>query len=206
MLQIVPSDLYRTLYTKKHINRCPNQHLTIITSSNLGPNLQPHPGPLRLDHLRRHPKTHTSKQTRTRIHLRANIPPALSLNNRPSNRRARQHRKTHNRKRHTHPRPLLPRVARQLAQRRREQALDRAGGEAVKGRPHIEPRCGGDGDPAVHEDAGGEGHGDEGVYGADAVGDVAGEDAAGDADAVEDEEEVKGVVVGEADDVAGVGG
>lgn len=192
--------------SRKTHEKAPIQLQMIITSSNLDPNLQPHPSPPRLHHLRRTPKTHTSKQTRPRIHLRTHIPPSLGLNNRPGNRRTRQHRKTHNRKRHAHPRPLLPRIARQLAQRRREQALNRAGDEAVKGSPDVEPRCRGDSDPAVHEDTGGEGHWDEGVYGADAVGDVAGKDAAGHADAVEDEEEVEGGVVGEAYYVTGVGG
>lgn len=89
-----------------------------------------------------------------------------------------------------------------------EQALDTGGPDAVEAAPDVEAGGVADGDPAEDEDRGGGADGDEDVDGADAVGGVVGGEAAGDADAVEDEEQVQGLAEGEGvgEGLAGEGG
>jgi hypothetical protein len=97
---------------------------------------------------------------------------------------------------HAHADAALAQVSIQAGQGSWKETLDATRGDAVEARPGVESRGGGDGHPAEDEEGGGDGGGDVGVDGAGAVGDVVGGEAADDADAVDDEEEVEGVCVG----------
>ncbi|KAK1456969.1 hypothetical protein CCUS01_09849, partial [Colletotrichum cuscutae] len=175
---------------------------------NLCPKRPSHPLPLRLP--RQENEHHPQHQTTPRKHLRTQIPTPQSRHQRARNRRSRQHAHAHSRKHHADARPLLPRIGRQRRQRGGEERLDAAQCDAAQRSPDVEthPRGGG-GDaqrrPAVRQHCGGTGGGDEHCQFSDAVCEAVEDEAAEDADAVCDYEEVEGGVVGGALDVAGVG-
>lgn len=147
-----------------------------------------------LDHLHRKqkPSSNTNHTSRKRL---CPLVPSTAINDGPRNRRPRQRRKAHNRKDHAHPHPRLGQVRRQKRQARGEQALDARSQEAVADGPDVEVGSCLDGHPREDADGRGECDGHEQVDRADAVGDVVGDDAADEAHAVENEEEVEGARV-----------
>lgn len=166
----------------------------------------PSANPPRPHHLRRNHKPPTNNHHNPRKRLRAIIRPTTPRNQRAGDRGARQRRKAVNRKHHAHACARLAQIRREAAQPRREQRLDAAGGDAVEDGPRVQAAGAGDGDPRELADAGDQCRGDEDVDGAVAVCEVVGYEPADDADAVEEEEEVERVGVGEPDDVAREGG
>jgi len=148
------------------------------------------------------PTTHNHRAPRKR--LSAIILPPTGTDESARDRRSGKRGETDNRKNHTHPRAGLAQVRGQAAEPRGEEGLDPARGDAEEDGPRIQAGRVGHGDPGQLADARDERRRHEDVDGAPAVGEVVGDQAAEDADAVQQEQEVERVNVGEAGDVAGV--
>ena len=155
---------------------------------------------------RRQQKPTPNHHRAPREQLRILIPPTLLLDQLTRNRRACQDRERNNREHHPHARPLHAQIRRQGGKSGGEERLDGRGDDPVDDGPDVQAGGGGDRDPGVGEHGGDERDGDDGVEGAEeAVSEVVGNDAAGDADAVEDDEEIDGGGVGDVDYGAGEG-
>lgn len=109
---------------------------------------------------------------------------------------------------HAHAHAEFPQVGCQEGQGGGEHALDAACEDTVQCTPDVEGDGGLDGHPAEYEDGGDAADGDEDVDGADLVGQVVGQKTADEADAIEHQEQVEGLLEGEGvvEDVAGKGG
>lgn len=146
---------------------------------------------LLLHHLGRQHEPTAHNHSTARKGLRAIVPASTGTDDGPRDRRARQRREADDGEDHAHPGARLPQVRRQAAQPRGEERLDAAGGDAEEDGPRVQPRRAGHGDPGELADARDDRCGHEDVDGAPAVREVVGHQAADDADAVEEEEEVE---------------
>ena len=163
-----------------------------IISTTLHPHPQHRP---RLHEPHGHQKPHARRNRHPGKKLRVQIPPVPPLHQHPSDRRPRQHRETQTTHHHPHPDARLLQILRQARQHGGEQTQHAGAEEAVDDGKGDEAGFVDDGDPDEDEQGGDGGEGDHGVQGAEvAVGDVVGDETAGDAAAVEDEEEGDGGV------------
>ena len=160
---------------------------------------------LPLHHPRRDQKDSAHQQGKRTKQLGAEIPAPGSSDEGAGDRRAGQHRETYNGEDHAHADAGLAQVGREAAETRGEERLDAAARDAIEDGPGVQPCGGGDADPAEDADAGDEARGGEDVEGAEEVGEQVGPQAADEAQAVEDEEEVEAFGVGHVEDVAAEG-
>lgn len=132
---------------------------------------------------RRHkPTAHNHRAARKR--LSTIILPATGTDESPRDRRARKHGETDNSKHHSHACASLSQVRRQAAEPRGEEGLYATRGDAEEYGPHVEARRVGHGNPGQLADTRNERRRHEDVDGTPAVGEVVGDQAAEDADAV----------------------
>lgn len=168
--------------------------------------LPPAADPPRPHHPRGGHEPRADEQRHARERLRAPVPAPAAAHQRAVDGRAHEGREAVDGEDHAHAGPRPAQVRRQAAEPGREEALDAAARDPVEHGPGVEAAGVGDAHPRERARAGDHRRRDEQVDGAVAVREVVGHQASDDADAVQEEEEVEGVRVRHADDVAREGG
>lgn len=159
-------------------------------------------------HARQEDERHAHQDAHPGKDLGADVAAALGGDDGAGDGVAGEHGEADNGESHAHARPALAQVRGQAREARGEQGLDAARGDAVEDGPGVELPRGVHGDPGQEGDARDEAGRDHDVEGPHGVGKVVGQQAADEADAVHEQEEVERVRVrqGRVDGGAAKGG
>lgn len=176
--------------------------MTYHGHSNLRLPIPPHQAPPR-----RNQQARPHEETRARPNIRMRIVATVIFNQRARKRRPRKTRKTHNRKQHAHSHPghfqVLSLV--HLANARRPERLNDCTPTPIEDGKHVQCGDAVDADPGKHHDTAEKSERDEDVHGADFVSVVRRQHAEDEAHADLDEQEIDGLLVACAKDVAAIG-